>query len=66
MSSLLAEIFKVIEGIKHKAGGPLHEGDSVVMGFSFVCRETLRRCVYTAVQRTMPLQNNKKFMFVVL
>lgn len=66
MSSLLAEIFKVREGIKHKAGGPLHEGDLVVMGLSFVCREALWRCAYTAVQRTMPPQNNKKITFVVL
>lgn len=59
MSSLLAEILKVRERIRHKAGSTLLEGDLVVMGFSFVCRETLWLCVYTALQRTMPLQNKK-------
>jgi len=59
MSFLLAETFKVREGIKYKAGGSLHEGDLVVVGFSFVCREGWRIYVYTAVQRTMSLQNKK-------
>lgn len=58
MSSLLAEIFKVREGIKRKAGETHVKVTWWLWGFRFVCRETVRVSVHAAVQRAMPLQRH--------
>lgn len=62
MSSLLAEIFKVREGIKRKAGETHVKVTWWLWGFCFVCRETVRVSARAAVQSNATAEGKMPLM----